>query len=199
MHKARTKHVVDPELQGALFDAPFKSGENEEGFPTPIPESDSYEPVTIGDHGSYVNLSERAYFLKAALIAVSKRNQRAGFAIASRKEPYRTPIVERYEEDLPIVIERAGRNEDRFGYDAAVNFWHTTGYAAIRSMARDEGDEDAYEAINARARQQWRQFMREYSGTGKSAVKKRNKYIKKLDADITRADEALRKQSEKAA
>jgi hypothetical protein len=198
MTKKSGKHEIDPELQGAIFGAQFKTGYNQEGFPTPIPET-SYDPITIGEEGSYINLSERAYFLKTALIAVSLRNQRAGFAIASREEPYRTPIVQRYADDLPIVIDGARRNEDKFGYDAAVNFWHATGYAAIRNMVRDEGDEDAYEAVNARARQQWRKFMTEYSGTGKTAVKKRKKYIKRLDADMARADEALKRQSEKAA
>jgi hypothetical protein len=198
MAKKSVKHEIDPELQGSIFGAQFNTGHNQEGFPTPIPET-SYDPITIGEEGSYVNLSERAYFLKTALIAISLRNQRAGFAIASREEPYRTPIIQRYADDLPIVIDGARRNEDKFGYDAAVNFWHATGYAAIRNMVRDEGDEDAYEAVNARARQQWRKFMTEYSDTGKTAVNKRNKYIKRLDADTVRVDEALKEQTEKAA
>jgi hypothetical protein len=198
MSRTGTKHEIDSEYQGAIFGAQFQTGHNQEGFPTPVSES-SYNPVTVGEDWSYVNVGTRAYFLKVALSALSQRNQRAGFAIASREEPYKTPIVERYADDLPLVIDGARRNEDKFGYAAAENFWHATGYAAIRNVAREDGDEDAYEAINARARQQWREFNRNYSGTGKVAVRKRNKFIKRLDADIKRADEALKKQSDKAA
>jgi hypothetical protein len=187
------RNEINEEHQGLLFGAPISNGHGGEGFTTPSPEPVQFEPVTEGEPGTYVNLRDRAFYLGKALTTLGKRNQRSGFAIAVRTEPVNQTIEERYEEDLPFVVEGARRNEDRFTREAKLNFANAVGYRALRNSGLfDE------ELVDAWARREWSEFIGKYSGT-KERAKVRAKYNTRLKKDITRANKAAKQTTKEAA
>jgi hypothetical protein len=145
---------------------------------TLIKNIDGYEvPVTYGKEGSYVDTRERAEHLIIALSAISERNRRDGFSVAPYTEPYSAPIWERYQENTQDVIDGASRNRNMYQNILRQNFWHATGFAALRGsgLIRER-------QINPRAQKMWRDFNDRYSHPAK--VSDRNKYKKQLQNQV---------------
>ncbi len=116
-----------------------------------LPEAPAVQPDNVG---VYVDLRERAQHLDAALAAVGQRNSREGFGIGARVRPHSTEIWGRYQDATPTVIEGAERNADAFAEVIKREFWHATGYAALRGtgLMREE-------VIERYATKDWKDFV----------------------------------------
>lgn len=117
----------------------------------------TYPPVTYGEPGQYVDLAERSELLTQTLLAFGKRNQRLGFDVASHARQYSSPIWGRYRGWTPVVQEGAEANSEVFLHEAKVNFWHATGFSALRGIGLVSDRE-----IDAHARKMWRGFVAQY-------------------------------------
>ncbi len=91
-------------------------------------------PAIYGPEGSYVDLAERAEPLIIALDAVSERNKRLGFEVASNAKHYNRPIRERYRGALPAVQLGAIDNAEELESITKRHLWRAAGYTALRTV-----------------------------------------------------------------
>lgn len=140
-------------------------------------------PISYGKQGSYMDVGVRAIHLLAALDAMSQRNIRKRFPVATYTMPKSTPIWGRYQENTPVVLAGAKRNREFFEQTLRINFWRATGFAAMRGKGvMREGQ------INPRAEKMWDDFNEMYGHPKKR--KARNKYKVQLLKFIPRPEEA---------
>ncbi len=150
--------------------------------PEPTPVETPYQ-VTYGRPGSYMDVGARAIHLFAALDAMSQRNIRRGFPVAAYTMPDSARIWKEYQEATPLVLTGAERNKRIFEETIRTNFWHATGFAALRGKRlMREGQ------INPRAQKMWEDFNEMYGHPKKR--KARNKYKKQLQKFISQPEEA---------
>lgn len=112
-------------------------------------------PVTQPENvGIYVDLTERAQHLDAALAAIGQRNSREGFDIAARVRPHSGGIWARYQDATPIVVEGAERNAGEYSEVIKKEFWAATGYSALRGSGLMRSD-----LIERYGRKDWGDFV----------------------------------------
>lgn len=134
-------------------------------------------PITYGRPASYVGIAERAQYLVTALNAMSQRNIRNGFSVATFTMPDSKRIWSDYQEGTPNVLIGASKNREKYEEEIRVNFWRATGFAALR------GTRIMREAqINPTAEMMWRNFNRAYGHPRE--VKARNSYKEQLEKTL---------------
>lgn len=187
---------IDTDYQGRLLSL---VGEGQEVIPAEsFPDDGPQEKilgrpvaytVVYGPEGSYKDLTERAEELQGALGALSLRNQRMGFAVASNTRRHNAPIYGRYREGVPFVQSGANRNTNRYLKEAKEYFWKATGFSALRGSGLMNNQQ-----INTRALSMWEKFSARY-GTPVNDEDRENtariEYQKKLNG-ILKMTEAVK-------
>lgn len=138
-----------------------------------LPEAPAAQPENVG---VYIDLTERAQHLDAALSAIGQRNIRDGFGIGVRQRPHSTEIWGRYQESTPIVVEGAERNAGAFAETIKREFWAATGYAALKGSDLMRTD-----LLERYARKDWSNFVDKFDHPNNRPARDRfRRHLKKV-------------------
>jgi hypothetical protein len=116
----------------------------------------TYE-IVYGEKGSYKDLKERSEELLASMGTLSLRNQRIGFSMGSVSPHHNGRIYGEYRERVPFIQRGADRKVDEFLVQAKRQFWHATGFSAMRGTGLMTDQQ-----INTYSASIWEKFSARY-------------------------------------
>jgi hypothetical protein len=120
----------------------------------------------IGPHNDVIHRAER---LVEVMNALAHRNMLLGLDVAVYDGRYKQPIWVRYLDGTPSVINKSRSKVERLQAEAENNFWHATGFEALRGSGLITGNE-----VGTRMAKMWRDFNTKYGSP--AAEKERNRY-----------------------
>lgn len=128
----KIKHI---EGQEHLFTTPAGSGSNT--VITPWQEIEGspqrHLEVLVGDNiGPHVEIADRTQYLIRSMNAMAHRNMLIGFDAGVHHQQYKKPIWERYLDETPRVIDYSQTKAERLNEEAAIDFFHATGFTALK-------------------------------------------------------------------